>query len=288
MKRSFFIFGFLILTMFSNAQVVDGIQDKLYDYYSQERWEDCAFKADRMILQAKYENDAEVYLYLAASYNKIFLMGLEDTTLIYKVPEYIEAYKYALKYSVIAKKKDKKAKFYFPKNDFLLEEIAIAGIYYVDHYLSIKKPAKANSYMRKILKTYKDVNLNFMFGVLSVVSGDTVTGNPVIREVFNTMESARPKNVANTEFVMIDAFDIYVNYLMSKEVPLIDSARSVITRGLRYFPGDEFLSYDLKLIDNPALDIPKPENAKKKVMLKQISTILPDDDSDDDSDDDDD
>ncbi len=286
MKKFFLFTGLLVLATYMNAQVVGGIHDKLFDYYSEERWEDCAFKADRMILQEKYKNDAEVYLYLAASYNKIFLMGLEDTTLLYKVPEYADAYKYALKYSVMAKKKDKKAKLYFPKNDNMLEEISIAGIYYVDHYLSVNKPTKANSYMRKIMKTYTDVNIYFMHGVLSLMSADSVTGRPVIDSVFYTMDKARPKNVANTEFIMIDAFDLYVNFLIKRENPLTDSARNVINRGLRYFPGDELLKYDLKLIENPGTDIPKPENAKKKVMLKQITTNLPDDDDDDTEDDD--
>lgn len=286
MKKLFLFAGLLVLATYMNAQVVGGIHDKLFDYYSEEKWEDCAFKADRMILQEKYKNDAEVYLYLAASYNKIFLMGLEDTTLLYKVPEYADAYKYALKYSVMAKKKDKKAKLYFPKNDNMLEEIAIAGIYYVDHYLSVNKPTKANSYMRKIMKTYTDVNIYFMHGVLSLMSADSVTGRPVIDSVFYTMDKARPKNVGNTEFIMIDAFDMYANFLIKRETPLTDSARNVINRGLRYFPGDELLKYDLKLIENPGTDIPKPENARKKVMLKQITTNLPDDDDDDTEDDD--
>jgi len=275
MKRISLLLVMLTVATVMMAQVKNGIHDKLAEYYAEEQWEDCAFKADRMILQEKYANDAEVYLYLAASYAKIFLMGLEDTTLIYKVPEYVNAYKNALKYSVVAKKKDKKAKFYFPANDFMLEEIAIAGIHYIDHYLGINKPAKASSYMRKIMKTYTDINIYFMHGVLCTMIGDTTTGNPIIREVFNTMDTKRPEGVENTDFIMVDAFDVYVNSLIKREIPLTDSARSVITRGLRYFPGDELLSYDYKLIDNPALDIPKPANAKKLLMLKQISVNMP-------------
>jgi hypothetical protein len=280
MKKFVFVVGLLVFATYTNAQVIDGIHDKLAEFYAAERWEDCCFKADRMILQEKYQNDPEVYLYLAASYTRIFLMGLEDTTLIYKVPEYVNAYKYALKYSVVAKKKDKKAKFYFPKNDFMLEEIAIAGIHYIDHYLSIKKPSKANSYMRKIMKTYTDVNLYFMHGVLSCMSADSVTGRTVIDSVFYTMDKARPKTVSKTEFIMVDAFDHYVGFLLNRPVPLTDSARNIVMRGLRYFPGDELLSYDLKLIDNPGLDIPKPANSKKKLALKQIAVKLPGADDD--------
>jgi hypothetical protein len=101
------------------------------------------------------------------------------------------------------------------------------------------------------------------------------------------MDTQRPKNVANTEFIMIDAFDYYINHLIKREVPLTDSARNVANRGLRYFPGDPLLLYDLQLIDNPTLDIPKPQNVKKKSVLKTISgSILDSDDDKDDEDDD--
>lgn len=277
----------MIITCSSFAQVVGGKHKKLAHYYENEQWEDCNFKADRMILQDKYSNDAEVYLYLASTYSKIFLMGLRDTMLIYKVPQYVNSYKLALKYSVTAKKKDRKAKFYFPANNFMLEEIAITGIYYIDHYMSVNKLPKASSYMRKILRTYNDVNLYFMHGVLCSMTGDTATGNPVIREVFKTMDTNRPDSVANTEFIMIDAFDHYVNFLVKQEQPLSDSARSVITRALRYFPGDELLSYDLKLIDNPELNIDKPVNVRKLQQLKEIEVRMPGDPEEDEEDEED-
>lgn len=290
MKKFVLLFIILSAATLSRAQVIDGVHDKLAEYYAEQRWEDCAFKADRMILQEKYQNDAEVYLYLASSYAKIFLMGLEDTALLYKVPEYVNAYKNALKYSVIAKKKDKKAKFYFPKNDFMLEEIAITGIYYIDHYMAIKKTPKASSFMRKIMKTYTDVNILYMHGVLCAMTGDTTTGFPVIRDVYKTMDTQRPKNVANTEFIMVDAFDYYINHLINREVPLTDSARNVANRGLRYFPGDPLLLYDLQLIDNPALSTPKPDNVKKKAALKTIAVSIPgsDDDKEEEDEEDDD
>ncbi|HNQ68809.1 MAG TPA: hypothetical protein PKN32_10550 [Bacteroidales bacterium] len=288
MRKTFLLVIIISIAQMSFAQVVGGKQKKLENYYKNEQWEDCNFKADRMILQEKYANDAEVYLYLASSYSKIFLMGLKDTMLIYKVPQYVDAYKLALKYSVTAKKKDKKAKIYFPANNFMLEEIAITGIYYIDHYVSVNKLSKASSFMRKILKTYSDVNLYFMQGVLCSMTGDTATGNPIIRDVFKTMDTQRPTTVEKTEFIMIDAFDLYTSFLLKKDPPLTDSARSVITRALRYYPGDELLSYYLKLIENPELNIEKPANSKKLAQLKQIEVRMPGDpeEEDDDSEDD--
>lgn len=264
----------LVLVMFVsvlNAQVIGGRQTKLEKFYAEERWEDCAFRAERMVLQSKYKDDPEVNLYLGASYAKVFLLCLEDSTLLNKVPEYLNAYTYALKFSLIAKKKDKKAKIIFPKNNFMLEEVAITGIYYIDHFVSIKRVPKANSYLRKIMKVYTDRNFNFLGGVFSVMLADTVNGNPIIRETFLEMDSEKNREELNSDFIMIDAFDYYANFLINQEPPLYDSARNVVNRGLKYFPDCELLKYDLKLIDNPELDAEKPKNEKKKIVLKNIA-----------------
>lgn len=261
----------LVFTGFSNAQVIGGKQTKLEKFYAEERWEDCAFKAERMVLQSKYKDDPEVNLYLGASYAKVFLLCLEDSTLLNKVPEYLNAYTYALKFSLIAKKKDKKAKIIFPKNNFMLEEVAITGIYYIDHFVSIKRVPKANSYLRKIMKVYTDRNFNFLGGVFSVMLADTVNGNPIIRETFLEMDSEKNREELNSDFIMIDAFDYYVNFLINQDPPLFDSAKNVVNRGLKYFPDCELLRYDLKLIDNPELDAEKPKNEKKKIVLKNIA-----------------
>ncbi len=268
------------------SQVVGGIHSKLADYYSEERWEDCAFKADRMILKDKYRNDAEVYLYLAASYNKIFLLGLVDTTLLKKVPEYANAYKFALKYAKYAQKKDRKAGFYFPENNNMLEEIAISGIYYVDHYIDEGKVAKSGSYARKIMKVHSDINIYFLHGVLSAMSGDPETANEVIDSVFTTMDNQAPSGLENTQFMMLDGFDHYAHYLMSLEEPLKDSAINITNKGLKYFPDNELLKWNLEWIENPEIETTKPKNSLKTAMLKDIAVTLPGDDSDDDDDED--
>ncbi|MDD4148910.1 MAG: hypothetical protein PHE33_02665 [Bacteroidales bacterium] len=289
MKRYVLIVLIVVIGLPLFAQVKSGVHTKLEKYYKDEQWEDCAFKADRMILKEKYRNDAEVYLYLAAAYNKIFLMGLEDSTMLMKVPEYAQAYKLALKYSVYSKKKDRKAGFYYPENNNMLQEIAISGIYYVDHYVEVGKTSKANSYVRKIMKTYTDINIYFLYGTLSAMTGDNETAKEVFDSVFNTMNSRKQGDVQNTEFMMLEGFDLYANYLMTLEEPLLDSAKYLTMKGLQYFPDNEILKWNLQRIDNPESNIPKPVNVLKSKALKAIAINLTDDeDSDiDDGDDDD-
>ncbi|MDD2386694.1 MAG: hypothetical protein PHP52_07905 [Bacteroidales bacterium] len=282
---SIVLLGLMGLPLF--AQVKGGVHKKLAEYYQKEQWEDCAFKADRMILKEKYRNDAEVYLYLAASYNKIFLMGLEDSTMLMKVPEYAQAYKLALKHSVFSKKKDRKAGFYYPENNNMLEEIAISGIYYVEHYVESGKVSKANSYVRKIMKTYTDINIYFLHGSLSAMIGDMETAKEVFDSVFNTMNNRTQGNVQNTEFMMLEGFDLYVNHLISLDEPLLDSAKYLTMKGLQYFPDNEILKWNLQKIDNPESTLPKPENILKSKALKAIAINLTGDDDDIEEEDDD-
>lgn len=284
MKKILIILYLVIIAFTGFSQVKGGVHSKLAKYYKNQQWEDCAFKADRMILKPKYEKDAEVYLYLAASYNKIFLMCLEDTTLLYKVPDYVNAYTYALKYSVKSKKLDKKSGILFPKNDFLLEEIAISGIYYIDHYVSIGKFAKAASFMRKIQKTYNDDNLNFYLAVLSLKANDLATAKPILTEIFLKLDNESKRESKNTDFIMIDAFDMYVSHLLSQEPPLLDSANNVAQRAAKVFTNDELVKYLLNISNNTDAKINKPENVLKKAMLKQVQFSTSDSDDEDSND----
>jgi tetratricopeptide (TPR) repeat protein len=283
MKKILFAFFILLITLPVMSQVKGSMHSKLANYYQNEQWEDCAFKADRMILQEKYRNDAEVYLYLAASYNKIFLLGLADSTLLMLVPEYANAYKLALKYSAYSKKKDKKAGFYFPENNDMLEEIAICGTHYIDHYFEVGKISKARSYLRKIMKMHTDLNVYFLYGVTCAMTGDDETYSEVMDSVFRTMDNQRPSGIENTNFMMVDGFDVYATYLMNLEQALTDSAKSFTQRGLRYFPDNELLKWNLQWIDNPEIMSTKPENALKVEALKRVALIIPgeDEDSDD-------
>lgn len=276
----------LVIAPLSQAQVKNGIYSNLEKMFVKEQWEDLAFKTERMILQDKYKNNAEVYLYLSYSYAKIFLMCLEDQKLLDKVPEYVNSYNNALKYSVIAKKKDKKDKIYFPENDNLLEEIAVIGIYYVDHYIGVKKYSKANSRVRKMLKTYSDDNLVAMHGLLASIVGDTVTATPIIDKLFANADKRHKER--NTDFILLDAFDMYADYLLTRETPKVDEAIKYLNLGLKYFPSDPILLYDIEVAKNPeyAEMKNKPTNYRKEKMLNEVAVFSDDDESEDDEEED--
>ena len=267
----------------ASAQVKNGVHSKLAKYFENEQWEDLAFKCDRMMLVEKYKNDAELYLYSAYAYAKIFTMCLDDPKMLDKTPEYLQSYELALRYSVNAKKKDKKAKILFPDNDDLLKDIAVIGMYYVDHYVSVKKYSKANSKVRKMLKTYSDDNFVALNGCLAAITGDTATANPILRNLQVMAEKGKRKE-KDTDFAMIDAFDIYATWLLEKETPDTEEAKNILALGLKFFPDEPVLIYDLEIAKNPeyATEHAKPENAKKADFMVKASAITDDEDDDED------
>ena len=285
-KFLFIIVSILLLVSYSSAQIKNGSQKKLAKFYDNQAWEDCAFKAERMILLPKNEKDAEIYLYLAASYNKIFLLCIEDQEYLNSNPEYLESYTYALKHSVTAKKRDKKQKRFFPANDHILEEIAISGIFYIENYVKVKKkPSKANSYARKIMKTYNDDNIYFMHGVLSAMLNDMLTANEVFTEVYHRMDSIQntAQNIKpqKTTFYMIEAYDYYAEYMLNQEVPKVQELKDFIEKGLSYYPNNEILLYWKEKCENPEADIKKPENKIKNTVLKNATLLNTKEDDED-------
>ncbi len=262
----------------ATAQVKNGVHAKLAKFFENEQWEDLAFKCDKMIVLEKYRNDAELYLYSAYAYAKIFTMCLEDQELLDKNPEYLQSYTLALKYSVYAKKKDKKAKILFPANDELLKEIAVIGMYYVDHYVSVGKYSKANARVRKMLKTYSDDNFIALQGCLAAIVGDTVKANPILKKLYDEVDKKRkPKD---TDFAMIEGFDIYATWLISKDS--IQEAKNIIDLGLKYFPEEPVLLYDMEIAKDPeyATENAKPDNYKKSKIMEKASVINDDEEED--------
>jgi hypothetical protein len=74
------------------AQVIGGEQDKLFDMFLLEKYEDCYYKAFKMTETEKYKSDPEPYLYVAMCNLKIHY----DRELS---EEYPNALKDALKYT---------------------------------------------------------------------------------------------------------------------------------------------------------------------------------------------
>ena len=134
-----------------NAQVIGGEQDKLFDLYLLEKFDDCYFKALKMTESEKYRADPEPYLYVSMCALK-FNDNEEDKE------AYGDPLKDALKYAAKAKKYHakcvKKGITTFAMEDNMeffetLNQVALEEIVY--HY-NEDKYSKAASWGKKLAK----------------------------------------------------------------------------------------------------------------------------------------
>ncbi|MGB0403935.1 MAG: hypothetical protein ACPGEG_07550 [Salibacteraceae bacterium] len=134
-----------------NAQVIGGQQDKLFDLYLLEKYEDCYFKAIKLTENDKYRSDPEPYLYVA-------MCALTFNDDVELKEAFGDPLKDALKYAAKAKKyyakMEKKSTPTFAMEDNLeffddLNRVALEEIIY--HY-NEDKYSKAASWGKKLSK----------------------------------------------------------------------------------------------------------------------------------------
>ena len=198
-----------------------------------EQWEDCAFKADRLLLRPKYEGDPELYLYLAMSYHQIYL----DTSLN-KYPEYEKAYDIALKNLVKAKRKDKVGE-YFPANNFVIEDIVRSGIPIMLDFAYDGRFSKAASMMRSFMRLTDDEVFYFYNGCISFFNFDEKTGREVMDSVMPRFKDIAVKSKPEMKPVYADGIKLYFDYLLEEYD--IDSAENIIELSTDIFPNDTAL-----------------------------------------------
>lgn len=220
----------MFLSLTARSQVVGGYFDKLADLYEQGLWEDCAFKADRMLLREKYVNEPEVYLYMAMSFHQIYL----DPELN-QYPEYKSAYKIALKNIVKAKRKDKVGE-YFPANQFVIDDIIKSGIPQMLEYTSIGKFSKSASMLRSFMRLNSEETFYFYNGAISFFNYDEKNGRNVMDSVMNHVKSMIDNAKPEYKSVISDGFRLYFDYLIDEYD--IDSAENIVKFAEEIFPND--------------------------------------------------
>lgn len=228
-------FLLVLLTAFffinvSEAQVVGGYFENLAEYYELEQWEDCAFKADRLLLRPKYEGDPELYLYMAMSYHKIY----EDTSLN-QYPEYVNAYEIALKNLVKAKRKDKVGE-YFPANNFVVEDIVRSGIPIMLEFAYNGRFSKSASMMRSFMRVTDDEGFYFYNGCVSFFNYDEKNGRQVMDSIMPRFREIVAKSKPEMKPVLADGIKLYFDFLLEEYD--IDSAENIITMSADLFPND--------------------------------------------------
>ena len=217
MIKQFVLIIFLITLLTSNAtsQVKGGKLDKLMDLYVMEKYEDCAFKAEKMTLDDKTSSDPEAYLYLSMCYLYIYqhIDDFENPDNVYK-----NALKDAISNASKALKKDKKKEL-IPQNLDFYAELKQAGLNEVNIFVNDDNFKKASGAIKQLTKIDpEDENLEFSLGVLQILSANAVEGERILNEAFAKMylkyANASYESDEVSAPMMIKLFIVYTDNLV--------------------------------------------------------------------------
>ncbi|RMG81583.1 MAG: hypothetical protein D6707_04590 [Bacteroidetes bacterium] len=194
---------------------------KLAEFYEAGRYEDCAYKAENMMMNDNYRKDPRPYLYFS-------MCNWEIAQMPDKAEEYPKAYDDALKYAAKAVKKDKDGSYQEKFKDYFLK-VKEEHLKVVSNYYQEKDYRKAASEAKKLLKIFpEDYALMFFRGVCSFLANNQADGSLNVKEAMQHLNSQNVDSLS--EPLLEEAFAAYAKYLQQKQ--MTDSAQSTLDIGM--------------------------------------------------------
>lgn len=228
----------------TSAQVKNGEFQKLFDLYTMEEYEKCAWKAERYLNNDKYSKSPEPYLYMA-----LCLYQVHVNPDVFEV-EYEDPLKDALKYAYKFRKKDKEGTMY-EANRVLLDKIREQALDQAKFLFNDGDFRKAASEFNRILKVIPDdVNVVFITGVSEVLSKNVTMGEKNIALAMDTLRAHEANNTFEedpvTNEVLVKAFISYTDYLSQNNQ--LEKAMEIIAFSRKLLPNDASLKLQYKKI----------------------------------------
>lgn len=228
----------------ASAQVMNSEFQKLFDLYTMEKYDKCAYKAESYTRKDKYRREPEPYLYLALCMYQAHLHPelFQD--------EFKDPMKDALKYAYQFRKKDKTGELY-EANRFLLDKIREEALDRAKFYFNDSDYRKASAEFSRILKVVPDdVNILFIGGVADILSKNMTQGERNISQALDTLRAQEANHSFMkddvTHEMLIKAFVSYTDYLV--ENGQTDRAMEIIVLGRKLMPDDPKLKAQYKKI----------------------------------------
>lgn len=253
-----------VLFLFSQiclAQVKGGQHSKLFDLYAMEKYEDCAFKAESMVMSEKYKKDPEPLLYLSMCMLKISKMDPGELDQQYKDP-----LKESLKYAKKFRAKDKDGSMYLENRHFF-DELKVDAIYRANSLYNQNQYSKAAAFLNMINAfDTKDDNVRFMKGVCDILAKNSSEGSKSINEAMKGLDMSRSDSAFSpdnsSELLLAEAMIIYSDYLSKNKME--DSAKKTMSVAKEFFPGNREVKNQYNLIHGlPPEEIPAENDDKK-------------------------
>ena len=213
---------------------------KLEKLFIEEKYEDVAYKGEKMVEDDKYKKDPEIYLYIAMAWYEISQINDEKME-----EEYPNALRDAFKYAARFTKKDREGTWYEDNEDFF-DDLAKAGIAsaseYVDDDRKRRVAVSTYKYMTKAMP--EDWNILFFKGVLEAMNRNVGQAERDINQAMSNLvvSYADPKYKANkaTAPALEDGLLRWADYLLEQNYA--DSAKKTINWGIQFFPDSEKVS----------------------------------------------
>lgn len=237
LTRIFSALFLFAITTSASAQVVGGMNYKLEKLFMEEKYEDVAYKAEKMLEDDKYKKDPEIYLYASMGWYMISQMNDEKME-----EEYPNALRDAFKYAARFYKKDKEGTWVEDNADYF-DDLAKAGIAsaaeYIDDERKRRNAVSTYKYMTKAMPD--DPNVLFFKGVLENLNRNSGQAERDIQEAMKALiplyEDPKYRPSKATAPVLEDGMLRWTDALM--EMNYADSAKKTINWALTWFPESE-------------------------------------------------
>ena len=213
---------------------------KLEKLFIEEKYEDVAYKGEKMVEDDKYKKDPEIYLYIAMAWYEISQINDEKME-----EEYPNALRDAFKYAARFTKKDREGTWYEDNEDFF-DDLAKAGIAeageFVDDDRKRRNAVSTYKYMTKAMP--EDWNLLFFKGVLEAMNRNVGQAERDISQAMSNLVVAyadpKYKPSKATAPALEDGLIRWTDYLLEQNYA--DSAKKTINWGIQFFPDSEKVS----------------------------------------------
>lgn len=226
----------LLFSFFSNAQVIGGEQDKLFDMFLLEKYEDCYYRAFKMTENEQFKTDPEPYLYVSMCNLKLH----QDEEMKEHYPKALQdALKYAEKTKKYYKKRIDKSIPTFVLEDnveYFNELITVALEECIYHY-NEDKFSKSASWFKKLAKVEESDDILLAVGANMLLSRN-MEGKRIIDEVLPKIKAtyksgdAVPNEI--TKEALVVGLIAYSRYL--EESGETFQAKEIISLAKEIFP----------------------------------------------------
>ena len=245
MKRVFLACVLVLVGLLSvKAQVKNSNFQKLFDLYTMEEYDKCAYKAEKYSQKDKYKRDPEPYLYMAMCFYQAHVQPEKFDQ------EFDDPLKDALKYAYKFRKKDKTGEL-FESNRELLDKIREEALANAKFYYNDNDYRKASSEFKRIQKVIPDdFNVMLMTGVADIMAKNASQGERLVVVALDSIRAQDERGVWEkdevTYDIMIKGIVGYTNYL--SEVERLEEAQETLTFARKLVPDDATLKSQYKKI----------------------------------------